>query len=128
MVDYFVAYAERIAAPVRCGVTVSALHQNGDGTGFRADMSEGVTEAVNVVAATGPFQHPIVPALVPPDAGIVQVHSRPVARGRGAGGRGHAWARSGRSSNTPSSSASHPIQSLVARRMTEFDPSVAVSC
>ncbi len=75
MVDYFVSYAERIAAPVRCGVAVTALHKNAGGTGFRADLSEGAIEATNVVAATGPFQRPVIPALVPPEAGIVQMHS-----------------------------------------------------
>jgi putative flavoprotein involved in K+ transport len=46
-----------------------------DGPGFRAETSGGVIEATNVVAATGPFQRPIIPAVVPPDAGIMQVHS-----------------------------------------------------
>ncbi len=75
MVDYFVSYAERIAAPVRCGIAVTALHKKAGGTGFRAETSDGAIEATNVVAATGPFQRPIIPVLVPPDAGIVQMHS-----------------------------------------------------
>ncbi|HEY7687270.1 MAG TPA: NAD(P)/FAD-dependent oxidoreductase [Dongiaceae bacterium] len=75
MVDYFVAYAERIAAPIRCGVTVASLQKKAGGTGFRAETSAGEIEAANVVAATGPFQRPIVPAVVPPEAGIVQMHS-----------------------------------------------------
>src|SRR6185437_16555550 len=41
MVDYFVAYAERINAPVRCGVSVTALHRKSDGFGFRAETSDG---------------------------------------------------------------------------------------
>ncbi|MBV9113018.1 MAG: NAD(P)-binding domain-containing protein, partial [Hyphomicrobiales bacterium] len=75
MVQYFTAYAERIAAPVRCGVAVTALHKIADGTGFRAETSEGAIEATNVVAATGPFQRSIIPAVVPPEAGILQMHS-----------------------------------------------------
>jgi putative flavoprotein involved in K+ transport len=75
MVDYFVAYAERIAAPIRCGVAVTALHRRADGTGFRAETSAGAIEATNVVAATGPFQRPVIPIAVPPDAGIAQMHS-----------------------------------------------------
>jgi putative flavoprotein involved in K+ transport len=75
MVDYFVAYAERIAAPIRCGVAVTALHAKPDGTGFRAETAAGEIEAANVVAATGPFQRPIIPAVVPPAAGILQMHS-----------------------------------------------------
>jgi len=73
MVDYFVAYAERIAAPVRCGVAVTALDRQD--RGFRAETSAGVIEAANVVAATGPFQRPLVPDVVPAAAGIVQMHS-----------------------------------------------------
>ena len=75
IVDYFAAYAEQIAAPIRCGVAVSALRTKADGPGFRADTSDGVIEAANVVVATGPFQRPIVPSVVPAAAGIVQMHS-----------------------------------------------------
>jgi putative flavoprotein involved in K+ transport len=75
IVDYFVAYAERIAAPVRCGVEVKALHKKPDGSGFRADTTEGAIDARNVVVATGPFQRPLVPTLVPADTGILQFHS-----------------------------------------------------
>src|SRR5260221_7887878 len=75
MVDYFDAYAERIAAPIRCGVAVTALYKKADGTGFRAETSAGTIEAANVVAATGPFQRPLIPEVVPPEAGIVQLHS-----------------------------------------------------
>jgi putative flavoprotein involved in K+ transport len=75
MVDYFVAYAERIAAPLREGVAVAALRKQADGAGFVAETSNGTIEATNVIAATGPFQRPLVPSVVPPDAGIVQLHS-----------------------------------------------------
>jgi putative flavoprotein involved in K+ transport len=73
MVAYFVSYAERIAAPMRCGVAVTALRAGG--IGFRAETSQGAIEARNVVAATGPFQRPIIPVVVPPETGIVQMHS-----------------------------------------------------
>lgn len=73
--DYFVAYAERIAAPIRCGVDVTGVRRHSGRLGFRVETSHGVIEANNVVAATGPFQRPLVPALVPEDAGIAQIHS-----------------------------------------------------
>ena len=75
MADYFTAYAAQIAAPIRCGVAVTALHRKPDGTGFHAATSVGPIEATNVVAATGPFQRGIIPPLVPPDPGIMQMHS-----------------------------------------------------
>ena len=73
--DYFVGYAEKIAAPIRCGVEVKEVRRNDGRPGFRIETSDGVIEANNVVAATGPFQKPIMPAVVPEDAGILQIHS-----------------------------------------------------
>lgn len=74
IVAYLEAYARQIKAPVRSGVEVTALHHAADGT-FRAETSEGVIEAKNVVSATGPFQKPIIPAMVPESSGIMQIHS-----------------------------------------------------
>jgi putative flavoprotein involved in K+ transport len=73
--DYFVDYAARINAPVRCGVEVTSVRRNPDGAGFRVDTSAGVIEARYVVAATGPFQRPVMPDMVPDATGIVQIHS-----------------------------------------------------
>jgi putative flavoprotein involved in K+ transport len=73
--DYFVAYAEKIAAPIRCGVEVIEVQRNVGRPGFRVETSDGVIEANSVVAATGPFQRPVMPAVVPEDAGITQIHS-----------------------------------------------------
>ena len=75
VVRYFVGFAEQINAPIRCGVEVKSLRRTTDGGAFRAETSAGVIESQNVVAATGPFQRPIIPALVPADTGIVQIHS-----------------------------------------------------
>ncbi len=73
--DYFVAYAEKIAAPIRCGVEVMSVQRNVGRPGFRVETSKGVIEAINVVAATGPFQRPVIPAVVPENSDIMQIHS-----------------------------------------------------
>lgn len=73
--DYFAAYAAKIAAPIRCGVTVEKVRRNPDGAGFRVQTSVGIIEARFVIAATGPFHRPIMPDLVPDSAGIMQLHS-----------------------------------------------------
>jgi putative flavoprotein involved in K+ transport len=73
--DYFVDYAEMIKAPIRCGVEVSEVRRNAGRPGFCVETSDGVIEANSVVAATGPFQRPVIPAVVPDDAGIAQLHS-----------------------------------------------------
>ena len=75
VVNYFVGFAEQVGAPIRCGVEVTSLRKKADGSGFCAETSAGAIEATNVVAATGPFQRPIIPALVPAETGIVQIHS-----------------------------------------------------
>jgi len=73
--DYLVAYADMINAPIRCGVEVREVQRNISRPGFRIETSSGVIEANNVVAATGSFQIPVIPDLVPSDAEITQIHS-----------------------------------------------------
>jgi putative flavoprotein involved in K+ transport len=60
---------------VRTGVEVTALHRKPDGSGFRAETASGTIDARRVVVATGPFQKPIIPTVVPNGAGVMQVHS-----------------------------------------------------
>src|SRR6202000_721844 len=73
--DYFVTYAEKIGAPVRCGVEVTRVSKNTGRPGFRVETSDGVIGARYVVAATGPFQRPVIPAIVPSSAGLLSIHS-----------------------------------------------------
>ena len=73
--DYFVDYAKKINAPVRCGVEVTGVERNVGQPGFRVETSEGLIVANSVVAATGPFQNPNIPPIVPAIAGIKQIHS-----------------------------------------------------
>ena len=73
--DYFVAYAKKISAPIRCGVEVLKVERNAGRSGFRVETSNGVVEAERIVAATGPFQTPVIPAVVPERAGLLQMHS-----------------------------------------------------
>jgi putative flavoprotein involved in K+ transport len=73
--DYLVDYAARIAAPIRTGVEVTAVRRNPAGAGFAVETSAGALTARYLIAATGPFQRPVVPPLVPPTPGLVQMHS-----------------------------------------------------
>ena len=50
--DYFVAYAEKIDAPIRTGVEVTSVRKNNGRPGFRVQTSDGTIEARYVVAAT----------------------------------------------------------------------------
>ena len=73
--DYMVAYAEKIAAPIRAGVEVTSVTRLEGRPGFRVETSDGTYEAGYVIAATGPFQKPVIPAIVPETAGLTQMHS-----------------------------------------------------
>src|SRR5580698_11197366 len=48
--DYFLDYAKMIQAPVRCGVEVQKVQRIIGRPGFRVESSDGVIEAMNVVA------------------------------------------------------------------------------
>jgi putative flavoprotein involved in K+ transport len=63
--DYFAAYAEQFNAPVRCGVEVTKVQRNIGRPGFHLETSTGIIEANNVVPATGAFQCPFIPPVVP---------------------------------------------------------------
>lgn len=73
--EYFADYARQIAAPLRTGVEVTRVTRIPGSDRFRAETSAGVIEARNVVAATGPFQRPLIPPLVPESEGFAQLHS-----------------------------------------------------
>ncbi len=73
--DYLHAYAEKIRAPIRCGVEVTKVARSRGRPGFIVETSEGVIHARNVVAATGPFQRPVIPPVVPADISVMQLHS-----------------------------------------------------
>lgn len=73
--DYFVEYANKLNAPVREGVTVTNLRRQAKGAGFIAQTSAGQIEARYVICATGAFQRPVIPPMVPEINGLTQMHS-----------------------------------------------------
>jgi putative flavoprotein involved in K+ transport len=75
IVSYFETFAEQIDAPIRCGVEVRSAQRKPDGNGFLVETSQGAIEAGNLVAATGPFQRPVMPDLVPQETKVLQIHS-----------------------------------------------------
>lgn len=73
--QYFEDYARMLDAPIRTGVEVLAVERHAGRPGFGLTTSAGAIEACNVVVATGPFQMPAFPRLVPGTAAIQQLHS-----------------------------------------------------
>ncbi|MEW2919623.1 NAD(P)/FAD-dependent oxidoreductase [Ruegeria sp. ANG10] len=73
--EYLVEYAEMVNAPIREGVeALNAERLPGEG-GFRVETTTGEIHAKRIVAATGAFQHPVIPPIVPETAGVKQLHS-----------------------------------------------------
>lgn len=75
IVAYFEGFAASIEASVRCGVTVKALYRDINNQGFRVETSAGPIESRRVVVATGAFQKPVMPNIIPTQNGITQIHS-----------------------------------------------------
>lgn len=75
MAQYFEDYARMLKAPVRTGVDVHQVTRLGGRSGFLVNTSAGGYEANNVVVATGPFQKPAFPQIVPESAELHQIHS-----------------------------------------------------
>ncbi|VUS30612.1 flavin-containing monooxygenase [Klebsiella spallanzanii] len=73
--DYFAAYAKTFNAPIRTGVEVFSAERLDGRPGFRVETSQGIIEAQRIVAATGPFQRPTIPAIAPQDSAVHQIHS-----------------------------------------------------
>ncbi|MEO3472605.1 NAD(P)-binding domain-containing protein [Roseomonas sp. CAU 1739] len=75
VVAFLADYAAHIAAPVRCGVTATALCRTTDSPLYRVETSHGPIEANSVVIATGPFQRPVIPAPFAGDLGVLSLHA-----------------------------------------------------
>ena len=73
--DYLVAYSEKFDAPIRTGVEVMSVRKRQGQIGFRVETSDGPIDARYIVAATGAFQKPVIPPVVPESAGLHQIHS-----------------------------------------------------
>src|ERR1700742_437800 len=72
ILDFIDDYAGFVAPPIRCGVEVTRLSQ--DGAGFVAETSDGAIAADNVVVAPGPYQRPLHASPFA-DSGLFQVHA-----------------------------------------------------
>ena len=73
--QYFEDYAKMIDAPVRAGVTVTRARPHKDRAGFLVETSQGPIEARHLVCATGPFQKPAIPPIIPESSDVLQMHS-----------------------------------------------------
>ena len=75
VVSYFETYVAHNNAPVKCGVDVTQVTRDGTFGGFTVSTSCGLYRAKHIVAATGAFQTPVMPPIIPEEAGLQQMHS-----------------------------------------------------
>ena len=76
IVKFLEDYCKSIAAPIRTGVTVSALRADSHAGRYVLVTDHGELEARNVVIATGPYQRPKIPQLSSGFPGhVVQIHA-----------------------------------------------------
>lgn len=81
--QYFEEYARKFKVPVRTSVEVKSVTRNFGRPGFVVEAANvhdaGVKpikiEALYVISATGAYQTPIIPQIVPQSAGLLQIHS-----------------------------------------------------
>lgn len=68
-------FAAKHKAPIRTGVEVHTADRIDGRSGFLVETSKGTIEAQNVICATGAFQRPILPKIIPESPNIMQLHS-----------------------------------------------------
>ncbi|WP_300514661.1 NAD(P)/FAD-dependent oxidoreductase [Aliiroseovarius sp.] len=73
--DYLEEYAAMVNAPIRTGVEVLRAERLPGRAGFRVETSAGEIEARRIVAATGAFQHPVIPPIMAQTERLEQIHS-----------------------------------------------------
>lgn len=73
--NYFEKYATKFNAPIRTGVSVNKVTRNIGRSGFTVETSDGIIQAQRVVAASGPFHRPLIPAIAPAKDVVHQLHS-----------------------------------------------------
>lgn len=73
--DYMRTYVEKFNLPVNEGIEVTKVIRNSDKRGFTVETTKDTFKCDYIVAATGAFQVPVIPAVVPESDGVHQLHS-----------------------------------------------------
>ena len=75
VVEYFEEFAKKIQAPIMENINVFEVTK-GSKNNFLIQTSGGEYEAKNVIAATGAFQEPVIPKIIPHHSNLEQLHSK----------------------------------------------------
>ena len=75
VVEYFEEFAKKIKAPILENINVLEVTKVSKNN-FLIQTSDGEYEAKNVIAATGAFQEPVIPKIIPHHSNLEQLHSK----------------------------------------------------
>ena len=76
VVKYFEKFAKKIKAPINLNVNVEKVEKQSSNHKYLVTTSEGVYDADNIIVATGAFQEPIIPNIIPSNSKVNQIHSQ----------------------------------------------------
>ena len=76
VVKYFEEFAKKIKAPINLNVNVEKIEKQSSNHKYLVTTSEGLYESENIIAATGAFQEPVIPNIIPNNSKVNQIHSQ----------------------------------------------------
>jgi len=74
VVSYFEEFAKKINAPIKTNVKVEEVIK--ENNLYKVTTSESIYYAKNIVVATGAFQKPVIPKIIPESSELNQIHSK----------------------------------------------------
>ena len=76
VVKYFEKFAKKIKAPINLNVNVEKVEKQSSNHKYLVTTSESLYESDNIIVATGAFQEPIIPNIIPSNSKVNQIHSQ----------------------------------------------------
>ena len=76
VVKYFEEFAKQIQAPINLNVNVEKVEKHSSRHRYLVTTSEGFYESENIIVATGAFQEPVIPKIIPNNFELNQIHSQ----------------------------------------------------
>ena len=76
VVKYFEKFAKKIKIPINLNVNVEKVEKQSSNHKYLVTTSEGLYEADNIIVATGAFQEPIIPNIIPSNSKVNKIHSQ----------------------------------------------------
>jgi len=76
IIEYFEKFAKKINAPIRTNVLAEEATKDFTTNQFEIKTSDGIIKSKNIVVATGAFQKPVMPSIIPEQENLNQIHSQ----------------------------------------------------